>query len=267
MDSTILETSTIQTSISIPLVNTHKLEIKQWLKKPMWPNNQWHRSIQWAQLVSSHHQRIGNMMFHTRCWSHLSKKTEMDSTILETSTIQTSISIPLENTHKLEIKQWLKKPIWLNNQWHRSIQWAQLDLSHHQKTGSMMFHTKCWSHLSKKTEMDSTISETSTIQTSISIPLVNTHKLETKPWLKKQMWPNNQWLRLIQWAQLVSSHHQRIGNMMFHTKCWNQSFRKIEMDLMTSLMSTTQINISIRLENMLKLETKLCHNPTKLWKP
>ena len=182
-------------------------------------------------------------------------------------TIQTNTNIHLESMLKLEIKQWLNKPMWPNNQWHRSIQWAQLDLSHHQKTGSMMFHTKCWSHLSKKTEMDSTILETFTIQTSINIPLESMLKLETKQCLKRSTILNNLWLKSIQWAQQVSSHHQRIGNMMFHTKCWNQSFRKIEMDLMTSLMSTTQINISIRLENMLKLETKLCHNPTKLWKP
>ena len=191
----------------------------------------------------------------------------MDLMILETSTIQTSISIPLVNTHKLETKPWLKKQMWPNNQWLRLIQWAQLVSSHHQRIGNMMFHTRCWSHLSKKTEMDSTILETFTIQTSINIPLESMLKLETKLCLKRSTILNNLWPKSIQWAQQVSSHHQRIGNMMFHTKCWNQSFRKIEMDLMTSLMSTTQINISIRLENMLKLETKLCHNPTKLWKP
>jgi len=162
--------------------------------------------------------------------------------ILSIFTTQVNINTPLVNTHKLEIKQWLKKTI-PNNQWFRLTQSIQLVLSHHPKTGNTMCHIKCWNQSFKRTEMVSMTSSIFTTLVNISTPLVSMSKLEIKQWLKKTV-PNNQWYRLTQFIQLVLSHHPKTGNTMCHTKCWNQSFKRTEMVSMTSLIFTTQVNIS-----------------------
>jgi len=134
-----------------------------------------------------------------------------------TSTTLTSIYILLVSTHKLLIKLQMRIKI-PSNLWLRLIQFIQQVLSHLQKTGSMMFHIKCWSQSFKKIEMALMISLTSTTLTSIYILSVNMPKLEIKKW-HRTLIRKSHWLRLTQCIQLVSNLLQKISNMMFHTKC------------------------------------------------
>ena len=233
----ILEMCTMQTSTLTLLESMLRLVTR--------PNKLWPKSIHTAQLVSSHHQKISNMMFHIRCWSLWLTKTKMISMILEMCTMQTSTLTLLESM--------LRSVTRLNKLWPKSILIAQLVSSHHLKTSSMKFHIRCWSLWSMRIKMTSMILEMYTMQTSTLTLLESMLRLVTRP---NKLWPKS-----ILTAQLVSSHHQKISNMMFHIRCWSLWLTKTKMISMILEMCTMQTSTLTLLESMLRSVTRL----NKLW--
>ena len=187
-------TCILQASINTHLVSTLKLATRHWMRKTI-PNSHWFKLIHYIQLVSSHHPKTGNTMCHIKCWNQSSKKTEMVTMISLTCILQASISIHLVSTHKLATRLLMRKilPIKL---WLKSIQFIQLASNLLQKTGNMMCHTKWKNQSSKKIEMVITISLICTLQASINILSVSTHRSRIKRCLN-QINPNNHWLRFL----------------------------------------------------------------------
>ena len=127
------------------------------------------------------------------------------------------------------------------NLFHKFHQSTQLVLNHHHQTINMTYLINWSNHLTGRTWLIRMITLITTILISTSIILEIMHKLAKLPQL---------FCRLIHISQQDLSHHQRTGNMMYHIKCWSQSFKKIEMATMTSLICIRLASISIHWVSM-----------------
>lgn len=140
----------------------------------------------------------------------------------------------------------------------RLIQWSQQDLSHHQRTGNTMCHTKCWNQSSKRTEMVTTISSIITLQASMAILLVSTCKSMDKRLIKRNQNHMNivtLTLTLLLNLTLMTSMMPRIKNNLRHR--WH--LRRIKLKLSKS-------RLLLAINHKQRRKSKLFHqNVLRIW--